>query len=52
MPAHFYPILALIILAYVISAELVKRVFTGSFAETTDDSREEQFRSSSIGSAR
>ena len=27
MPAHFYPILALIILAYVISAELAKHVF-------------------------
>ncbi len=27
MPAHFYPIVALIIIAYVISAELVKHIF-------------------------
>ena len=27
MPGHFYPIIAVIILAYVIAAELVKHVF-------------------------
>jgi hypothetical protein len=27
MPPHFYPIIALIIIAYVISAELAKHVF-------------------------